>query len=53
MGCDGEDDEVLSSHTHYTHMHHTSDYVMTREIPEQTYNYTEHQDGLVTYDFTE
>ena len=26
--------------THYTH--HTSDYVMTCEIPDQTYNYTEH-----------
>ena len=30
---------------------HTSDYVMTCEIPERMYNFTEYQDGLVTDDF--
>ena len=35
--------------TQYTH--HTSDHVMTREIPERTYNYTDYREGLVTDDF--
>ena len=35
--------------THYTH--HTSDHVMTCEIPKRTYNYTEYREGLVTDDF--
>ena len=35
--------------THYTP--HTSDHVMTCEIPELTYNYAEYRDELVTDDF--
>jgi len=36
---------------HYTHRR--SDHVMTYKIPEQTYNYTEYQDGLVSDDFNQ